>query len=237
MIAAEKYLDSLQGVELQWSMISSERLALQKLLELVRPEVSIEIGTASGGSLQMIARYSRRVYSIDIDAAGHEKLRGRFANVELLTGDSAVVLPELLGRLAAEKARLGFVLIDGSHWEVCVRKDVQSLLAYKPEAPLHILMHDSFNPEVREGILTAGLEQNPHVHLVELDFAPGCAITHNPGHFKEMWGGFALAVMRPEKREGPLEIGRTLEFMYVSMLQMSAYNRSVYAERLLQRMT
>jgi len=230
----EIYLNELQGLGLTWQMHSSERLVLRALLELLRPEVSIEIGTAHGGSLQLISRYSRRVYSIDIDPTDIGNLRERFANVEFLTGDSAALLPELLGRLAAAKARLGFVLVDGGHDEEAVRTDLRNLLAYTPQVPLHIVLHDSFNPMVREGILTAGVEQCPHLHLLELDLIHGAVITHRTGHYKEMWGGFALAVMRPEEREGPLKIGRMMEFMYTSMLQMSAYNRSVYADRIFQ---
>jgi hypothetical protein len=42
-----------------------ERAALEGVLAQIRPRVAIEIGTAEGGSLRRIARYSRLVHSIN----------------------------------------------------------------------------------------------------------------------------------------------------------------------------
>ena len=49
--------------------------------------------------------------------------------------------------------------------------------------------------------------ESPHVHQVELDFIPG-KLNHLEESFqgmplgRQMWGGFALAVLRPEPRVG-----------------------------------
>ena len=86
-------------------------------------KLSIEIGTQFGGSLQAIAKYSNHVYSIDIDASVPKLLDGHFPNVEYLTGDSDLLLPELVDTIQNNSdAPLSFVLIDGDHSADAVRK-------------------------------------------------------------------------------------------------------------------
>jgi len=51
--------------EHEWMMTQAERCALIRLFEKIRPEVSIEIGTAGGGSLSVIAQFSKEVFSLD----------------------------------------------------------------------------------------------------------------------------------------------------------------------------
>ncbi len=73
---------------------------------------------------------------------------------------------------------------------------------FRPAQMLYILIHDSFNPECRQGILDANWAMNPYVHFVELDFIPGSMILKPQSTlYREMWGGFALAVLLPIKRK------------------------------------
>jgi hypothetical protein len=186
--------DPLRG----WMMDPVDKFAVYTLLERLRPACAIEVGTASGGSLQVIAHFARQVYTLDIDPACRGRLAGRFPNVEFVTGDSAVTFPALLDRLGREGAKVGFILIDGDHAEAGVRTDVRSLLAYRPRCPLYVLFHDTFNPRVRGAIARADWASSPYVHAVELDLTTGSVISK-----REMWGGLGLALMLPEERRGP----------------------------------
>ena len=105
---------------LRWHMAPAERLSLIALIDALRPNISIEVGTAQGGSLQVLAEYSKRVYALDL-----EQPQGvtPFPNVEHITGDSHETLPALLARLE----RFDFALIDGDHSCNGVRRDIEAL--------------------------------------------------------------------------------------------------------------
>lgn len=189
-----------------WAMAPAEQVALIFLLEHLRPRVSIEIGTFFGGSLQVLAKYSSKVYSLDISPDVVKRLSGKYDNVEFVTGSSTTTLPPLIKKLQDEGANLDFVLVDGDHAAVGVEADINNVLAYTPKnAPLYIIMHDSFNPGCRTGMTRAKWSMNPHVRAVELDFVPG-TVNPSPHYRGEMWGGLALAVLLPEKRESRMEV-------------------------------
>ncbi len=188
-----------------WQMEYQERLALVTLLERLRPPVAIEIGTHFGGSLTVMAAYAQKAYSLDIDPTCESRLGTRFPNVEFLPGSSRHTLGPLIHRLNEERAGVGFVLIDGDHSARGVAADVADVLRLVPTRPVYVLMHDSFHPDVRHGILTADWESSPFVDQVQVDFVSGrcCQETSPPG---EMWGGFALALLLPERRAGRVQI-------------------------------
>jgi hypothetical protein len=75
---------------LDWQMSPSEKVALIFLLQHLKPKVAIEIGTGFGGSLQVLAQFCDRVYSIDVDPDVPSRLAGRFPNVEYLSWTLAV---------------------------------------------------------------------------------------------------------------------------------------------------
>ena len=108
-----------------WQMSFGERAALEGLLARLAPSLSIEIGTAEGGSLERIAAHSDEVHAIDLvapDAAVP-------ANVQRLhTGDSKELLPGLLERLGAADRNVDFALVDGDHSAGGVRADLLNLL-------------------------------------------------------------------------------------------------------------
>jgi hypothetical protein len=205
----------------EWQMDPAERLALTGLLEHRRPAFSVEIGSKYGGSLAVISKYSQRVISLDIDPDVPSRL-ARFENVDFVIGDSRRTLPEVLRRLRAEGSALGFALIDGDHSADGVREDCRAFLADRPLSTLYILMHDSLNPDVRRGILGAGWENCPFVHAFELDMVPG-SMKGEPIS-RELWGGFALAILEPEQRRGPLTVGVSGDLGYRALWALSAHN-------------
>jgi Cephalosporin hydroxylase len=188
-----------------WMMSPAEQMAMVYLLEHTRPRVAIEVGTRFGGSLQVLSKYCGRVYSLDIDPEVPKRLAGKYQNVEYIIGPSTETLPALMKRLTEEKAEVGFILVDGDHSAAGVKADIDNALQYKPIVPLYIIMHDSFNPECRQGLAEARWTDNPHVHAVELDFVPG-AVNPSPYFLNEAWGGLALGILLPEPRQGRFQV-------------------------------
>lgn len=220
-----RFDDFFPQFPLQWEMSVAERFALIGLLSHLRPEAAIEVGTHHGGSLQVLDAYCGRVYSIDIDPEVRMRLSPRFPRVRFHSGPSRTLIPEVLDGIAADGGRLGFVLVDGDHTAAGVRSDIEALLARRPVVPIHLLLHDSFNPDCRAGMIRADWVACPYVHAVELDFVPGafheCA---QGGAFADsMWGGFALAVLHPEPRSGPLVLGRSQEAMHRMVFRSSTH--------------
>ena len=210
-----------------WLMTDAERSALAVLLSNLRPECAIEIGTYKAGSLGILSKYSNRVYSIDIDPSFRAEYCNIFPNVKFIVGNSQEVLPALLEDIQRNKEPLGFILVDGNHSGKGIRIDIENILRFSPSQPLIIIMHDSFNPECRKGILTANWSSNPYVQMLELDYVVGrFATKEESDNYRTMWCGFALAIMLPEKRVGDMLIHQNEPLMF-----QTAYWRSVYPLR------
>jgi glycosyltransferase involved in cell wall biosynthesis len=195
-----------------WQMHDSERIGLGGLLARHQPGCAIEIGTYYGGSLSLISQYSDIVFSIDIDP----EVPSRFSkpeNVSLFTGPSTTVFPELMRVLESEDVAVDFILIDGDHSPEGVRRDINLVLSYVPKKTTMIVMHDSFNPGCRQGMLEANWAACPHVSWIDLDFIPGRIIEPAPGNAAsgEMWGGLALAILSPQPRSGDLTIQQSAQ--------------------------
>jgi hypothetical protein len=210
-----------------WLMTRWEKYAFSSLLSWLKPEVAIEIGTYQGGSLQVIASHAKKVYSIDVIDAPGRSLATQMPNVRFLVGDSKRLIPELLAELADRNEDLGFVLIDGDHSTEGVKADITALLSWVPRTPVFILMHDSFHPPCRQGMLESSWASSLYVHYVELDFVPGVFFREGnsavaPG---SMYGGFALAMLLPEKRQDVLRLGETQRGLYEATLEKSRYGK------------
>jgi len=197
---------------LDWSMTRNERYCLTQLLKKIKPTVTIEIGTYNGGSLQVLSKYSQKVYAIDIDDNIKNKLQGQFDNVVFLIGDSKTIIPKLIKELQEKNELVEFVLIDGDHSELGVKADIENIIGYIPNTSLNIILHDSFNPYCRKGMKAVNYNANPHIHYVELDYISG---SFEPDGLKnEMWGGFAHIVLLKELRKTQLRIHQSQKKLY-----------------------
>ena len=203
-----------------WMMSPAEQIAMVYLLEHLRPRVGIEIGTRFGGSLQVLAKYCDRVFSLDIDPDIPRRLAGKHSNVEYVIGPSRETLPPLLSRLSAEEAQVGFILVDGDHSAAGVEADINNILAYRPVVPFFVIMHDSFNPDCRQGLKEAKWADCPYVHVVELDFVPG-TVNPSPTFRDQLWGGLALGILLPERRQGRFEVVGKANRTYERVLHSS----------------
>lgn len=187
--------------ELVWQMSRSEKYALISLLELIRPNASLEIGTYRGGSLQVISHFSKKVYSIDISPEPKKSLSNKFNNVEFLVEPSSAAINKVF-KVAEEKGeRIEFVLIDGDHSRKGVYSDLKAVLDYPHKSKIMILLHDSYNPQCRKGMLDIDFKKYQHIEYAEIDYITG-SFWHN-GNNREMWGGLALIKVNPDIISSP----------------------------------
>lgn len=175
---------------LQWQMSRAEKHCLINLMETLRPDYSIEIGTYQGGSLQVISKYSTNVTTIDISDSPKNKLQSKFDNVEFVVNESHKELTSLFKRIEAEGRALNFVLVDGDHTKTGVYRDLEAILSYPHQHDLVIILHDSFNPDCRKGMKAIDYQKYPQVSYVELDYICGSFWANST--YREMWGGFAM---------------------------------------------
>lgn len=191
------------NLPLRWQMSLAEKFILNALLDYAKPDVAIEVGTYEGGSLQVISKYARKVYALDIDPHIEDKLKSQFSNVEFIIGDSSQTLPKLVEQINAAGERVGFVLIDGEHSMEGVRRDINSVLKLIPKGEIIIVMHDSFNPDCREGIKTADWSSCKYLDFLKVDYVSGTFFAEPffPVDGRTMWGGFAVGCLTPKPRD------------------------------------
>lgn len=188
-----------------WQMSFGERAAIEGVVSQLKPRLSIEIGTAEGGSLERIAAHSERVISFDlVEPQPHVR---ELDNVVLRTGDSHQLLPQELERLAAAGEEVDFVLVDGDHSADGARQDVEDLLASPALKNTVMLAHDSLNQEVRRGLEAVPYGEIDKVAFVDLDFVGGY-VPAEPPMQGECWGGLALVIVDESGRFGPAHEGR-----------------------------
>ena len=204
-----------------WSMTKAEKATLIQLLQNIRPEVAIEIGTYNGGSLQVLSEFSEKVYAIDITPEYRDEQCNRLKNVEYLLGDSKVMIPQLINKINDSNENIEFVLIDGDHSTKGVLEDITNILKIIPKKPIIIILHDSFNPACRKGMKAYNYSNNDYVHKVELDYVNG-AFNHD-GLNREMWGGFGLIQLKPDKRIESIVVSE-----YQGKLFKVTYFRSIH---------
>jgi len=199
-MSAESFRDWLLSPPLLWQMRFGERCALEGILARVRPRLSIEIGTAGGGSLYHVAAASGKVHSFDIDP-GVTQLARHFDNVEFHVGDSQVLVPETLGALQEQHKQVDFALVDGDHSAEGVKRDAQALLGAEACAKTVIVFHDAANEGVRAGLEAMRFHEQPRVAMALLDFVPGYLVESGVRRF-QIWNGLALVVL-DEEHSGP----------------------------------
>lgn len=188
-----------------WHMQGGERAALLYLLNRLRPQVSIEIGTFRGGSLRPISFFSGKTYTFDIDPSQH-RMAPLFPAVEFITGDTVTTLPPVIDAISSRGEELGFVLVDGNHETEGVRHDIECCLRYVPRSrPCVIAMHDSSNPSVRAGILSAHWQSCLYAHALDVDFVNGSLHARRDIR-NQLWGGLAVGLLLPKQRSGAFDL-------------------------------
>jgi hypothetical protein len=175
----------------EWQMAPGERAAIAGVLAELRPSLSIELGTAQGGSLRTIAAYSEEVHSFDFAP----EMDDPPSNVTLHVGDSHELLPRLLASLATAGRHVDFALVDGDHSAEGVCRDVRDLLDSPAVTDTVIVLHDTANAQVRAGLEAAEPAAHPKVRLIDLAFVE---LQRPAAVLMEEWGGLGLIIVGPE---------------------------------------
>ena len=184
-------------------MSDAERCSMIMLFDKLRPECAIEApGTADGGSLSMISRYAKKVYSLDIDPTCKERFHSRFPNAEFVVGDSRKTLPICFEHCRLPMRSSRSAPIHGLHTFAGVKADIENLLAYVPTCPLYVALHDSFNPDCRSGMAAAdGIQSIRSLPIARFRLAASSTVSRLTAR-ENMWCGLALALMLPERAKG-----------------------------------
>ena len=206
---------------IEWQMSRAEKYCLINLLENLKPEYSIEIGTYKGGSLQVLSKYSKKVYSIDIDSEPKQKLENQFDNVIFKVGKSHDIIKNVVEEIESKNGKLNFILVDGDHSKNGVRKDLECILSCNLKYPLTVILHDSFNPQCRLGMKSIDYKKYNFIEHIDLDYIHGCFSPNK--NYREMWGGFAIIKINPKIKESNSKINQSQE-----MLFNSTYWKSVH---------
>ena len=185
--------------DLEWQMSRAEKYSLIEILSNLKPDVSLEIGTFMGGSLQVISKFSKNVYSIDISSEPKKYLSKKFNNVEFIVGDSSHEISKVLNQVSKVNRKVEFILIDGDHSKKAVKNDLKKILEFNFIHPLTIILHDSFNPSCRRGIKSINFKNYNNVEYVDLDYVTGSFSPNK--NFREMWGGFCLIKINPFNKQ------------------------------------
>ena len=185
-----------------WQMTYGERSALEGVLADLEPALAIEIGTAEGGSLRRISARSAEVHSFDLVTPDPEIQS--LENVVLHTGDSHVLLAEFLGELESAGRNVDFALVDGDHTAEGVKTDMEALLASPAVRRCVILIHDTVNEVVRDGLERVSYDAYPRVAFVDLDFVGG-HLSNQGDYENQLWGGLGLVIVDDTgtQHEGP----------------------------------
>jgi hypothetical protein len=209
-----------------WQMSLGERAALEGLLFQLRPALAIELGTAQGGSLARIASHSAKVHTFDLLDPPFK--RTALPNVEFHVGNSHELLPVTLEALADARRNVDFVLVDGDHSALGVRQDIEDLLGSPAVGQTVILVHDTMNETVREGIERVPFEAYPKVAYLDLDFVGGYMF-REPSLRHELWGGLGLVLV--DSRRNAYFSGSIRQSRYYELFPLIREIRDVVAAR------
>ena len=175
-----------------WAMMPGERAALDGVLAILEPLLSIEIGTWRGGSLDRISHHSAVVHAFDL-VQQPDVTSERFPNVTFHIGDNHKLLPAFLARLASAGENVDFAFVDGDHSARGARQDLEDLLSSPSVGRTVILLHDTLHERVRAGLDEIDYDHFDKVRFVDLDFVQGRVMCEGPQE-NELWYGLGLVV-------------------------------------------
>ena len=135
-----------------WLMSAREKLTLIGLLDCLKPKKVIEFGFHRGGATKWLSQYAEKVITVDVNEHVENACKA-FPNVQAWNCSTV----DAIARIKDQKLAFDLAIVDADHSRNAVAKDVRGLLLCSEI----ILMHDSFNPECRKGMLDTLLTQAP----------------------------------------------------------------------------
>lgn len=165
------------GIENEnWLMSNREKLVLIGLLQCMKPKKTIEFGYHLGGSTRWLSEYSENLITVDVNEFVNQAKKD-FNNVEVWNCSTS----HAISRIKEHDMHFDLALVDADHSRNAVCEDISGLLGSTDV----IVMHDSYNPACRRGMLDALKNQKSHAY--NLDFIQ--SILKHDG----LWGGFGIA--------------------------------------------
>ena len=162
-------------------MAPSERLAILGLLVTLKPKYTLEMGCADGGMTFWLSQNSGEVITVDRDPKVLEVAQALHNVTPLcMTTQEAGDLIETQGR------HFNLTIIDADHSKEGVRRDLENAMRFSEI----IVLHDTYFPPCREGILAALVDKNVYF---DLELVPGRMQRDG------LWGGLGIVI--PNSRQ------------------------------------
>ena len=159
-----------------WLMSAREKLGLIGLLFCLKPKKVLELGYHRGGATKWLAEFSEKVITVDVNEFVSDA-PNLFHNVEAWNCPTH----QAASKIKKEKLFFDLAIIDADHSRKATSADINGIIEHSDI----ILMHDSFNPDCRKGMMDALKNQKSHAYY--LDFIP--SVSKSDG----LWGGLAIA--------------------------------------------
>ena len=153
---------------LDWLMSTREKLALIGLLHCLKPKKVLELGYHRGGATKWLAEFSEKVITVDVNEFVSDA-PNQFHNVEAWNCPTL----EAASRIKKEKLFFDLAIIDADHSRKAFSADINGIIEHSDI----ILMHDSFNPDCRKGMVDSLKKHDSHAYY--LDFIP--SVSKNDG--------------------------------------------------------
>jgi len=179
-----------------------ERYLLYALVRGLQPRVALEIGSAQGGSAQLICAAMDetgrgRLICVDPDFQFSDGVWRRVQHrVTRVTGATPGIMPDVVSALAGEPVNLAF--IDGDHTFTGASDDIACVLPVLAPGAI-LLFHDSHHPPVRAAI-DAALTMYPD-RLSDVGELSAEVSTVDDSAGRGIWGG--LRALRVLTTAGP----------------------------------
>ena len=134
-----------------WLMSSREKLSLIGLLHTLKPKKVLEFGYHRGGATQWLSKLSDQVITVDVNEFVSDA-ENEYQNVEAWRCSTM----EAIEKIKDQNLFFDLAIIDADHNRVAVANDISGVL----QSSDVILMHDSFNPSCRKGMITSLKKNN-----------------------------------------------------------------------------
>lgn len=112
---------------------------LTVLLTNFAPNVSVEVGVAEGESTEIVSKFSKQVFSIDMDVSCEKKIN-HLKNVNFMNSDSWSALDKLSHKFSNT---VDFCFIDGNHVSDVVYGDFVRAFKLMSDRGI-VLLHDTY---------------------------------------------------------------------------------------------
>ena len=180
-----------------WMMAPKERLAILGLLSVLKPQIVLELGFAEGGCTEYLSKYSKIVYTVDMDKKVLLAPKS-MKNVKAFN----MKTDEAFELFKSDNLQFNLCIIDADHSIKGALRDLKSAISMSDI----IIMHDTSNPKCRKGYLKALKKSNV---FYDLDFVEGQLKSDG------LWGGLGIVIPKKVKPKSAQKIYGNFFYMKI----------------------